>query len=130
MKAGKTGVFEKHPNTQTIPFANKFVNLSAIARAQNIDHSYLSRIFAGKRTPSLMYCKKISAVLGMSIDEFLVALEIRAREVKEEESRVLQEHKDRIMREDLEDLKELAAGNIPAPRLPALRAVNSLTPRP
>jgi len=127
MKAGKTGVFEQHPNPQTVPFGGKHVNLSAIARAQNIDRTYLSRIFAGKRTPSLPHCKNISAVLGMSIDQFLAALEERARAVAEEEKLVIQEHKDRIMREDLEDLAVLESGRIPAPRLPALRAVNSLS---
>lgn len=129
MKAGKTGVFEQHPNPQTIPFAGKHINLSAIARAQGIDRTYLSRIFAGKRTPSLPHCKKISAVLGMSIDQFLEALEDRAKAVATEEKNILKEHNDRIMREDLEDLAILEKGNIPPPRLPALRAVNSLVDR-
>ena len=115
-------MFEEHPNPQTVPFAGKFVNLSAIARSQAIDHSYLSRIFAGKRTPSLNHCKKIAAVLGMTIDQFLQALETRVQDVKAAETKVLQMHANRIAAEDTSDLKTLLAGRYPAPRLPALRS--------
>ena len=122
MKAGFTGVIEQHPNTQTIRFGNLFVNMSAIARSQNVDKSYLSRVFAGKRRPSLTHSQKIAAMLGMSLDEFVDTLEMKIKEVKDLESRTIKTHLDRIAREDQEDLDTLRAGKYPIPRLPAFRA--------
>lgn len=120
-KAGKSGIVEKSPNTQTIRFAGQFINLSAIARAQGLDVSYLSRIFRGQRTPSLKHCMKIAAILGMSLDDFVAGLEQRKEDIAKDNSDVLQMHTQRIAREDNADLGTLRRGGVPAPRLPALR---------
>ena len=123
-KAGKTGIFEKAPNAQTVKFAGKFINLSAIARSQNLDVSYLSRIFRGERTPSLKHCIKMAAVLGMDLDSFVQALNIRVKDVDAEIEGIMKDHTNRIMREDMQDLKTLAKGKVPIPRLPATRIVH------
>jgi transcriptional regulator with XRE-family HTH domain len=123
-KAGKTGIFEKAPNAQTVKFAGKFINLSAIARAQGLDVSYLSRIFRGERAPSLKHCTKIAAVLGMTLDDFVQGLEERCKAVQAERESLMRAHTDRISREDAEDLRTYAKGSVPAPRLPAVRKVS------
>lgn len=120
-KAGSSGVFEKSPNAQTVRFGGKFINLSAIARAQGLDVSYLSRIFAGTRTPTLPYCIKIAAMLGMSLDDFVEGLRIRAKEIHEGRVAVIDTHLNRISNEDKKDLDTLRDGKIPVPRLPSLR---------
>ncbi len=120
-KAGKTGVFEQSPNTQTVKFAGKHINLSAIARAQNLNVSYLSRIFRGERRPSLTYCTAIAAMLGMTLDDFVQGLDERCRAVKAEIEMLTRAHVDRISREDAEDLATLQKGKAPIPRNPATR---------
>ncbi len=120
-KAGKSGLIENAPNAQTTRFAGKFINLSAIARAQGLDVSYLSRIFRGQRTPSLHYTQKIAAMLGMTMDAFVEALEDRARELKEENKYIVKLYTTRIEKEDIADLKALEQGKPVEPRLSALR---------
>ena len=63
------------PNKQTLPFAGRFINLSEISRRQGIDPSSLSRIFSGRREPTLPQIRKISSALEMQIQEFLDALD-------------------------------------------------------
>ena len=73
--AVSTGVIVDNPNSQTVLFAGQFINLSAISRHQDIDISYLSRIFRGERIPSVRILKKIGTELGYSIDQMLTLLE-------------------------------------------------------
>lgn len=121
-KAGHSGIFESEPNTQTVQFAGKYINLSAIARAQNIHFSYLSRIFAGKRMPSLTVAMKLSAVLSIPLQDFVEMLHDKGREVRNMELRIVGSHRDRINREDAEDAQSRATTGYAAPRLPALRS--------
>jgi hypothetical protein len=71
-----TGVVVDKPNSQTVQFAGKSINLSAISRDQGIDKSYLSRIFNGQRMPTMPYARKIAASMGMGLEEFLDALQV------------------------------------------------------
>ncbi len=117
-KAGGSGVFEKAPNAQTVRFAGKFINLSAIARAQGLDVSYLSRIFAGTRVPTLPYCIKIAAMLGLTLDEYVEAMEVRKRELKEGVAALITSmstREDNLNKKDLEALKQ---GKPAMPRIP------------
>jgi transcriptional regulator with XRE-family HTH domain len=120
-KAGKSGVFEKSPNTQTTKFGGKFINISALARSLNMDISYLSRILRGSRVPKLSICKNIAAMMGMTLDEFSEALEVRQNEVEEHESTLVKKYEERIAREDKADLATYQRGKVPAPRLPSTR---------
>jgi transcriptional regulator with XRE-family HTH domain len=123
-KAGKTGVFEKAPNSQSIRFAGTFINLSAISRTQGIDLSYLSRIFSGNRRPSLNMCQQISTCLGMGLEQFVGHLEVRVAQVKVERDKLISAYTGRVMDEDSADLRTYQRGKIPAPRLSALRKIS------
>jgi transcriptional regulator with XRE-family HTH domain len=57
-------------NSQCILFGGKHVNLSALGRTLGIHASHLSRIFSGKRNPSLRVARNISEALEMTLDAF------------------------------------------------------------
>lgn len=59
------------------------VNRSAIARATNTNLAHISRIFSGKRKPSLTLARKISAFLGVTVEELCQELKINGVELKE-----------------------------------------------
>jgi hypothetical protein len=77
---GPNECIEANPSSQTVKLGGKFINLSAISRTQGIDQSYLSRIFARKRDPSLKCARKIAACLGMGLEAFLEALDGKQKE--------------------------------------------------
>lgn len=120
--AGKTGIWEDNPNTQTIRFAGRWLNLSAVARAQGFHPSYLSYIFSGKRQPAFNTLKKLTAALGMTLDDFTQALHERIKEVEENRRKTVEIYQRRVAREDTKDLAIIQDGRIPIPRLPALRS--------
>lgn len=68
---------EQHPTAQTVYFAGTAINLTKLQRAldYSLDHSYLSLIFAGKRTPSTATARLLAGALGMRIEPFLEALD-------------------------------------------------------
>jgi transcriptional regulator with XRE-family HTH domain len=59
---------------QTVYLAGVPINLAQISREHGLDHSYLSRIFAGKQNPSIKTSRRIAAALGMHVGEFIEAL--------------------------------------------------------
>lgn len=61
---------------QKVVFADRELNLSEISRNINVSVSYLSRIFAGKRSPSVKTAKKIADSLNMKLEHFLDTLEM------------------------------------------------------
>lgn len=71
---------ERNPTTQSIMLGGRYINISAIARDQNIDQSYLSRVLSGKRPPSIEHARKIATALGYAtIDDLMAAIEDRRR---------------------------------------------------
>lgn len=62
---------------QTVSFAGRHINLSKIAASvfPALDKSYLSRIFAGTRTPATAYAKVLAQLIGMDFAPFLEELE-------------------------------------------------------
>lgn len=62
---------------QTVYFAGRPISLSAIASSVTpaLDHSYLSRIFSGDRTPATAYARVLARLIGMDFAPFLEALE-------------------------------------------------------
>jgi len=74
---------ERRPTTQSVYLMGRAVNLSAISRSQGIDPSHLSRIFSGRRNPSIKYARKIASALGLRLDEFLDALDGTKKKRKE-----------------------------------------------
>ncbi len=116
------GCVETHPHCQSVKLGNTFVNLSMIARSQGLRKDYLSRIFSGQRTPSVLTVQKIAAALGLSVDEFLELLDDRLKLKQEEREKLMNQHFDRKRREALEDAGALRQGKAVAPRLPELKA--------
>ena len=86
---------ELNPRRNSIMFAGSYINLSAIARAISmggLDVPSISRVFSGKRKPTLDAAKAISAVLGISIDAFLEALDEHIDNIEERQKRIVQLH--------------------------------------
>ena len=73
------GCFQPRPTRQSIYFGGRFINLSAIARTQHIDLSYLSRIMAGNRRASVDRYAIIARALEMTIEDLLAAIDQRAQ---------------------------------------------------
>lgn len=58
-----------------IEFGGRAVNLNRLSEQEGLSYSYLWRVFNGLRIPSIPYAIKISAYLGMSMPEFITALD-------------------------------------------------------
>lgn len=56
-------------------FCGNSINLSRMAEQQELNYSYLWRIFNCQRQPSHRYAKKIAEYLGMTTAELFAALE-------------------------------------------------------
>ena len=69
------GCLEPYPTTQSVLFCGWFINLSHISLHTGIGLSSVSRVFSGKRQPTLKNTKKIAEALKMSIEDFILALE-------------------------------------------------------
>lgn len=66
-----TGCIATRPNTRTVRLAGVFVSLSSLYKETGIAISFLSRILAKKKNPSVINTRKIAEALGVSVDEFL-----------------------------------------------------------
>lgn len=76
----ETTYLEPKPDKQTIWFMGQPLSLRRLADAEALDRTLLSRIFSGKRKPTLFYSRAIARALEVSIDDFLAALEHRTHE--------------------------------------------------
>jgi transcriptional regulator with XRE-family HTH domain len=123
MKEIRGEPIEKNPTSKTVWFGGKPINERAIARAQALDQSYVSRVFTGDRTPSIKNARKIAAVLGMGLEDFLEELDKHVAAVKKQNREIIEQHLQRITAEDTEDLRTIERGGIPKPRMPGFRAV-------
>lgn len=110
-------ISEAHPSYRSVKFNGVYVNLAALGRMQGIDSTYLSRIFRGEREPSLSVAKRIAAGLGMELQTFLDALDVRIEELKLEGENVVKQYNRRKTQEKREDAMALARGKVPVPRL-------------
>jgi helix-turn-helix protein len=68
--------------SQNILFGGEFINLSEIGRITGVKPSHLSRIFSGSRELSLTNARNISRALGMTLDGFVQALDLRIDSLK------------------------------------------------
>lgn len=115
-------------NSNTVILGTTAINLSAIARIQGIDLSYLSRIFSGKRDPGQMSVKqamKLAGAVGMGLEEFISALYERQEKLSRMRAIVRQQQKDRMRSESVEDANLIRHGRIPAPRLPLIGSMSN-----
>ncbi len=116
-----SGCIEIKPTAQTVYLGGKPINVSAIARTQHIDQSYLSRILAGKCVPTIPIAQKIAAVVGLSLEQLLDAIQDRKKELEVKREELDKAYNERIAREDTSDIRTLEAGGIPIPRVPGMR---------
>lgn len=65
---------EWKPTTQSVLFCGTYISITELARATGLDRSYLSRIFSGKRTPSVKSAGVLAIALGMTLEAFLRGL--------------------------------------------------------
>lgn len=65
---------QPNPTNTSVYLGSIPINLSAISRASGIDVSCLSRIFSGKRAPSVHISTRIAATIGLRLDEFVALL--------------------------------------------------------
>lgn len=67
----------KFVTPQTVRFLGVAINLSVLQSCITppLDHSYLSKIFKGVRTPSIAYARQLAKGLGMELQPFLDGLE-------------------------------------------------------
>ena len=114
------GVYEQHITRQTIWFAGKAVSASGIARAIGGEQSQVSRTFSGSKRGGalgLNGLRKMAAVLGMTLDEFLLELDKHQEELAKKGGRVVDGHYTRLAQEAGEDIKTIREGGIPKPRI-------------
>lgn len=67
---------ERHPTVRTVWFAGVPITMAELSRSfdPHLDQSYLSHIFAGRRTPSVDVCERLALGLGMQLQAFLTEL--------------------------------------------------------
>lgn len=66
---------EPNPRWSTIQIGGEYINLHKLAKASKFSESYLSYIFAGRRSPTLATLQRISTALGMDTPGFVSVLE-------------------------------------------------------
>lgn len=71
---GPRAYLEEQHTAQSIRLAGRYINLKHMAAEEGFDHSYLSRIMSGERTPSVAYYKRIADALLMPLDELMEAI--------------------------------------------------------
>lgn len=113
---------EEKPTKQTVFFSGAYINMHAIQRAQGIDLGLISRVFSGLRPPTLNTAKKLSAALGMGLEAFLEALEIRKELLLDRDTRLKMQHTRRVQQEFRTDMRNARAGRPVKARLPGLSA--------
>lgn len=116
-----SGCIETKPTRQSIFIGGRYINLNAIARAQGIDHSFLSRIFRGERNCSIEYAYKIASSIGMGLEEFLEARQERIEAIRSHTESQLISYYERIAGEDLIDTEQINKDKPVIPHLPGLR---------
>ncbi len=117
----QNGPWEMKPNRQSVMFAGRYISLLGIARTQNIDQSYLSRVFSGERSPSLNHARKLAAALGMGLEAFLDALDDKARNREIRHQRIVSQYDARLRRESVADKAKARRGRPVIPRTPLLK---------
>lgn len=116
-----TGCLQEKPTSTSVILGGKHINILAISRQTNIDQSYLCKILRGKKHPTMETGIKIASALGMTVEEFMMAIQDRIKQIEAEAIATTQKYYDRIIDEDSRDLAKLKRGGIPRPRIPGSR---------
>lgn len=103
-------------------FGDRIININQIAKAQGLCQSRLSRAFRGERPLHLSDVLKLSAYLGMPVEEFIETFESRLHAIKKTDDQTLEDYEVHIEGEDQANLARVRAGRATIPSLPGLRA--------
>ena len=125
-KAGRrliNGVVVEKPCADNIFFNGQFISIGAISRSQNLDGSYISRILAGNRNPTMTYAIKIASALGITVDTLYHAIQERKHRTAQDLAKIEEEYNHRITQEAQEDIAKVKAGKPVAPRIPGLSLI-------
>lgn len=120
-KRQPSGCIETNPRINSIIFAGKLINLKAIARLQDIDHSYLSKIISGDRIAGIVYYQKIGSALGMTVDEVLEGIRERKALIQANRQNDISAYTNRVIKEETEDATTRSMGLPVVPRMPGTR---------
>lgn len=82
------------PNYQTIFFGGHYIDAVKLASDLDLNHSYVTRILAGDRMPSLPYLEKLADALHLSLDEMRESINERKEKIDTRK----QQHRNRILR--------------------------------
>lgn len=70
-----TACLQDRRTPRPVMFAGEAISLSKISRHTGVNVSLLSKIFSGRRQPTLDSARRIAVALGMRLDEFLEAVD-------------------------------------------------------
>lgn len=74
------------PDNRNIRFGGKFINISDLSRSLGIDITHTSRVLRGTREASVKVAISLASALGMSMDDFLSAIDDRKNEIDAEDN--------------------------------------------
>lgn len=78
---------QHRPSSRSVKINGRFINLNALSQVLGFeDNSYLCRIFAGKRNPSVKRMQIIADALMMDVGELIRAIADRTQELEGEKS--------------------------------------------
>lgn len=70
-------LIDNKPTTQSVKFCGQYINLTAVADASGVTQSHVSRIFAGRRNPSVASATKLAGVMKMTLEDLLQGIKER-----------------------------------------------------
>lgn len=77
---GPRAHLEGRVTSQSIRLGGRYINARALAEANDLCHSFVTRVLNGERPASVEYYQKIADALGMGLEELLEAIATRRTE--------------------------------------------------
>ena len=74
---GPKAFLVEKPNSISVAFGGKHVNITELSRSQGLSISHVSRALSGNRDPSMPVFVKLASALGMTLDDFVAAVDDR-----------------------------------------------------
>lgn len=100
---GPRGCLEEKPTHQSIRLGGRYISLAKLHIATGFDHGYLSYVFSGKRSPSTPNARIIAQHLQMSLDEMLMAIDVRVSELAAKSDRSMDVARQHVQTRDQTD---------------------------
>lgn len=117
----REGPIVEKPAINTIYICDRPVCLRSIARVQNIERSYLTKIMNGTRSAGINYYIKIAAAIGVTVDELVAGIAKRVQDDRSKKEMTLEQYNNRVKKEDARDNYLKRIGRPVKPRMPGLR---------